>query len=237
MTNVTIDAPGGPMTAHLARPDSGERWPSVLVVHDALGMTTDLRRQADWLAEAGFLALAPDLYHRGGRLRCMFSTLRALSAGRGPVFDDLEAARSWLIEQPDCSGRVGIIGFCMGGNIALMLAGSGHFDASSVNYGDIDERRLPTLADACPIVASYGGRDRSLRDTPARLGRTLADHGVDHDIEVYPSAGHGFLNDHRGETPLWALVAGWYAHTGYDETAAACARRRILAFFDRHLTT
>ena len=121
---VTIDAPGGPMAAHLSRPDSGEQWPGVLVVHDALGMTADLRCQADWLAENGYLALAPDLYHRGGRLRCMFSTLRALAAGRGPVFDDLEAARSRLVAQPGCSGRVGIIGFCMGGNIALMLAGA-----------------------------------------------------------------------------------------------------------------
>lgn len=234
---VTIDVPGGPMAAHLARPRTGERWPGVLVVHDALGMTADLHRQADWLADSGFLALAPDLYHRGGRLRCMFSTLRALAAGHGPVFEDLEAARSRLAAQPGCSGRVGIIGFCMGGNVALMLAGSGRYDASSVNYGDIDQSRLPTLADACPIVASYGARDRSLRDTPARLERVLSDYDVEHDIEVYPTAGHGFLNDHRGETPVWALIAGWYAHTGYDETAAADARRRILAFFEQHLAT
>ena len=235
MTQVSMEVADGTLPLHLSRPDGAGPWPGVVVVHDALGMTGDLRRQADWLAGHGFLAVAPDLYHRGGRLRCMFSTLRALSAGHGPVFEDLEATRSWLAGQPDCSGRVGIIGFCMGGNVALMLACSGRYDSASVNYGDIASDHYPDLAGACPLVASYGGRDRSLRDTPARLERALTAHGVDHDIEVYPDAGHGFLNDHRGETPAWALVAGWYAHTGHHGTAAKAARERIIAFFERHL--
>lgn len=236
MTEVSIGVTDGALPAHLSRPHGEGPWPGVVVVHDALGMTADLRRQADWLAGRGFLAVAPDLYHRGGRLRCMFSTLRALTAGHGPVFEDLEATRSWLAGQPDSSGRIGVIGFCMGGNVALMLACSGRYDAAGVNYGDIATGRYPDLEGACPVVASYGGRDRSLRDTPARLERALTGHGVAHDIEVYPAAGHGFLNDHRGETPVWALVAGWYAHTGYDETAATAARRRIVEFFERHLS-
>lgn len=236
LTRVSVDAADGTIPTHLSRPPGDGPWPGVLVVHDALGMTADLRRQADWLATNGFLAVAPDLYHRGGRLRCMFSTLRALSSGHGPVFDDLEATRAWLADQPECTGRIGIVGYCMGGNVALALACSGRYDSAGVNYGDLAADRYAALAHACPVVASYGGRDRSLRETPARLERTLTDHGVAHDIAVYPTAGHGFLNDHRGETPLWALVAGWYANTGYDETAARDARSRIIAFFDRHLS-
>ena len=178
---------------------------------------------------------APDLYHRGGRLRCMVSTLRALTAGEGQAFDDLDATRSWLLDQPGCSGRIGVIGFCMGGNFALMLATTDAYDVAGVNYGDVGKDDYPRLTGSCPIVASYGGRDRSLRETPARLGRVLGDHGVDHDIEVYPDAGHGFMNDHRGEMPVWARVAGWYASTGYDPAAEGDARRRILAFFAAHL--
>jgi carboxymethylenebutenolidase len=232
-----LDAADTRIPVHQSRPSGDGPWPGVVVVHDALGMTSDLRAQADWLASHGFLAVAPDLYHRGGRLRCMFSTLRSLAAGHGQVFEDLEVTRSWLAVRPECTGRVGIIGFCMGGNLALMLACSGRYESASVNYGDISGDSYPDLAQACPVVGSYGGRDRSLRDTPARLERALEDHGVDHDIVVYPNAGHGFLNDHRGETPLWALVAGWYANTGYDEAAADAARKRIVAFFDEHLAS
>lgn len=198
-------------------------------------MTTDLRNQADWLAKNGYFAVAPDLYHWGGRLRCLIPTMRAMAAGTGRSFEDLEAARTWLCGSSDCTGRVGVIGFCMGGGYALMLASTGAYQASSVNYGMIDNAET-VLANACPIVASYGAKDRSLRSAPEVLERLLTGHGVEHDIKTYPEAGHGFLNDHApGETPIWAAVAGKFANTGYHEPSAIDARQRIITFFDQHL--
>ena len=95
---------------------------------------------------------------------------------------------------------------------------------------------MAVLAGACPIIASYGARDRSLAKAPTQLGQILAANQVTHDIRVYPGAGHGFLNDHApGETPLWALVAGKFAHTGYHQPSAADARQRIVTFFNAHL--
>jgi dienelactone hydrolase len=68
----------------------------VVVIHDALGITTDLRWQADGLAGAGYLVLAPDLYYWGPRMRCLFATIRAAARRQGRTFDDLEAAAAGL---------------------------------------------------------------------------------------------------------------------------------------------
>ena len=236
MTEVTIDLPDGDLPAYLATPTSDPPWPSVVVIHDALGMTTDLRGQADWLAEAGYLALAPNLYHRGSRMRCLFATIRDAASGQGPTFNDLETARCWLVDRDDTTEAIGVIGFCMGGGLALLLATRPGYQASSVNYGSLPRDSADLLANACPVVASYGTKDRSLRTAPAQLEQLLTAHHISHDIKVYPDAGHGFLNNHApGETPAWALITGRLAHTGYHEPSATDARLRILTFFDGHL--
>lgn len=235
MPAVGIDTPKGTMDAWLARPDADEPRPGVLVVHDALGMTADLRRQAEWLADAGFVTLAPDLYHWGGRLRCVVGTVRDIARGRGRAFDDLALARDWLADRPYCTGRIGVIGYCLGGGFALLLATMGDYDAASVNYGAL-LGDAEDMAESCPLVGSYGGRDRSMDDTPQELERVLTAHGVPHDIEVYPDAGHGFLNDHDpDDMPAWVRIPGRYANTAFHEPSAIDARRRIEAFLHAHL--
>lgn len=236
MTEERIGTETADIPVYLAVPGDEAPWPGVVVVHDALGMTGDLRRQADWLAGEGYLAVAPDLYSRGGRVRCMFQTVRAAARGEGDAFDDLDATRRWLAARDDCTGRIGVIGYCMGGGYALLLAAGWGYDAASVNYGGLPGHADTYLAEACPVVASYGARDPTLRRAPAQLERILSAHGIDHDVKVYPGAGHGFLNDHpRSETPWWALVTGALARTGYHEPSARDARDRIVAFFAEHL--
>jgi len=91
------------------------------------------------------------------------------------------------------------------------------------------------LTGACPIVGSFGARDPLFRKAPERLERAMTRHGVDHDIEVYPQAGHAFINDHRDDLPARVRSLDGITRMAYHEPSARDARRRIIAFFDAHL--
>ena len=235
-----IDTGRGLMPAYAAVPDTPPPWPGVVVIHDFTGMSEDLRSHADWLSSEGFLAIAPDLYYWGSRLRCLRTIMRELGVRHGRTFDDIAAARRWLRDHDGCSGPVGVVGFCMGGGYAIALAEGHGFDASSVNYGGCPSDARDWLPRACPVVGSFGAQDWS--PLGARAGRRLDDllteFDVPHDVKVYPGVRHGFMNDHAPQDQtLFLRFLSRVSGMRYDEAATSDARRRIVAFFDEHLRT
>ncbi len=202
------------------------------MIQDALGLSDDIRLQADLLAAAGYLAIAPDLYSGRG-VRCVLATLQASRSGRGAAYEDIDAARRWLGAREDCSGRIGVIGFCMGGGFALLSAPQYEFAAASVNYGEVPRDAVQRLRGACPIVASYGRRDPSLRGRARRLEQALSELDVPHDVKEYEDAGHSFMNRINAGPVLGTVVH--LTHFDYNHAAAEDAWRRILSFFDEHL--
>jgi carboxymethylenebutenolidase len=229
MATIQFDTPAGPIDALLSAPDGRSPWPGVVVIHDAFGYGPDKESINDLIAEAGYLALTPNLYARGGRARCVPRVFRELLTQRGRALDDILAARDHLLSMTECSGQVGIAGFCMGGRFALVMAPKG-FAASAPFYGTPLPRHLSEVLDgACPIVASFGGRDPAGIGAPKQLRRVVEHKNIPHDIKTYPHAGHSFANKLPAQ-PL-ARVVGF----GYDETATADAWARVFAFFREHL--
>jgi carboxymethylenebutenolidase len=208
-----------------------------VLVHEAYGINDVMRRQVARVAEAGYLALMPDLFAQGGARKCLTATYRALRAREGRAFVDIESARTLLAARVDSTGTTGVLGFCMGGGFALAAASGHGFDAASANYGMLPNDLDEAFEHACPIVGSYGGRDKWLKGTVDKLEPVLTRHGIPHDLKEYPTAGHSFLNDADTGPAAVRLLTSRILGAGPDPVAAADAWTRIEAFFGEHLAT
>lgn len=226
---------GGHLPGFLARPEDaadGSPHPALLMIYEAFGMNPGMRGIARQLAAEGYTVLIPDLFARGRvRALCVASTMTTMLTGRGAAMGECESARRWLAGQPTVDAdRIGTIGFCMGGGFALLLADTGLYKVSAPFYG---RARLP-LERACPVVASFGGRDRGIPSGyPDALAADLAARGVPHDVKTYPDAGHSFMT--RGEGATAKVLPHLPIHAEFHEPSATDAMARVLAFFREHL--
>lgn len=220
---VEIDRPSEPpLRGFLAAPRVPGRAPAVIVIHEIFGLTDDIRGIARRFADEGYVAVAVDLFSGGNRAACMLRVIGGMLSRRidsAPV-RDLQAAVHWLKQRADVdAARIGVIGFCMGGGYALLLAcADDDVRVASVFYG-MNPRPLSVVAEACPIVGSYPEKDFT-RKAAVALEAALADFGVPHDIKVYPATRHGFFNAGRKV---------------FAPDAAADAWARTLGFFGVHL--
>lgn len=237
MTTITISTPDSSVSTYVATPAGTGPWAGVCVIHDALGMSNDLRQQADWLASEGYLVAAPDLFDGRTFLGCLRTMMQNFSRREGVFFDRMEAVRQWLSQHEQCTGKVGLIGFCLGGGFALLLAPTGGYSVASVNYGNLPSDAEDFLQTACPIVASYGALDRGLKGSAARLETILTSAHIDHDVKEYPNTDHAFMNDHSADkVPFLIHVISYVVGGGgYSPESTLDSRQRITAFFEKHL--
>jgi carboxymethylenebutenolidase len=237
VTDMSFAVQDRTIPGYLAVPpaDGGQTqpWPGVVVIHEIFGVNDDIKEKAREFAAHGYLAIAPDLYEGKSWPGCVRSAFKQLRAGTGPAFDIIDGARELLAEREDCTGKVGVIGFCLGGGFALMCAPGHGFGAVAVNYGDVPKDAEDVLAGSCPIVGSFGGRDQMGTKPPERLERALAVLEVRHDVKVYPNSGHRFLTQAAGAGAVFAKLT----RMSYNPDDAADAWRRIYAFFAETLST
>lgn len=232
MADASIETPRGSLRAHVAVPSGSVPVPGVVVLHEMFGLTPEMRAHADRLAGAGYLAAAPDLYSWGNTARCIASTMLAMQRGTGRALEDIEATRAFVAGHERCTGTVGVVGFCMGGGLALVSAPRGGFAAAAPNYGMVPRHAESALEGICPVVASYGADDWMVRGHPERLERALDTLGVPHEVKVYPGATHGFMNRHPGTV---GQLSERLLRLRFDPDQAEDAWSRILGFFAEHL--
>ncbi|MDQ1373182.1 MAG: carboxymethylenebutenolidase [Actinomycetota bacterium] len=231
-TDLSLPLPNGrSLTAAVAVPDGPGPHPGVLVLHEAFGLNGDIRRITSRFADEGYVALAPDLYSGGNRLRCLSALL--LGPHQKESLALVEVARLALAGRADVDERrIAVIGFCMGGGFALAFGARGGVRAASVNYGAVDKDR-EKYADVCPVVAGYGAKDKMFTKQAVRLEEHLEALGVPHDVKIYENVGHSFMSYDNG--PAWMLKVPNPLHAGYSEPEAEDNWKRILAFFGEHV--
>jgi carboxymethylenebutenolidase len=218
---VDFPANGTTTTAYLSTPPGGS-GPGVLVLQEWWGLVGHIKAVCDRFAGEGFTALAPDLYHgktatepdEAGKL------FMALSIPQ--VEKDLRGATRYLREHASTS-RVGVVGFCMGGQLALFAATLDPTIAATVNFYGIhpnvapDYRRL-----SGPVLGLYAEKDAFVTPEAARaVDQAIRAAGKQSEIKIYPGVDHAFFNDERPEV--------------HDPVAADDAWRRTLTFLRTHL--
>ncbi len=226
---ITIQTSDGPMDAFVASPDDGRDGPALVVAQEAFGVNSHIKSICRRLAEAGYVALAPELFHRSGRsvdlpyddLSMVMPFMAALTNDGLTV--DLDAALDATRKLDGVDGRrVGVIGFCMGGFTAFLAACRADVKAAVAYYGGGIVRERPGIglkplldeADkiAAPILLIFGGRDQSIPDADvAAIRSRLESLRKPFEIVVYPEAGHGFFCDARAAYHQPSAKQAWPA--------------------------
>ena len=235
MTSESVTIPVGDlrMPAYVARP-AAERAPAVIVLQEIFGVNDDMRAVTDLIASAGYLAVAPALFHRTdpafeaghdeagfakGRAAREATTLESLIA-------DVEATATWLRAQPQLEGGIATWGFCFGGSVAFLSATLPSIAAAVSFYGGqiaAGPRFIDGFADKlrAPLFFAFGGKDQFITvDAIREIEQRLTALGKPFELHVYDDEDHGF-----------------FRHGPDGNAGSADVWPRVRAFLDEHLRT
>jgi len=208
--------------SYLALPEGAGPHPGVVVIHEASGLNDNIRDICRRFANQGYAALGVDLFEGRNRVVCMARMFIGGMAGNLDYYGvpALKAALGRLADHPEVdAGRIGAIGFCLGGSIVLTWACTeNRLKAIAPYYGAAPKPR-EAIRRLCPVVGSWPGKDFTTK-AAAILETELTAAGVPHDLKVYPGAKHAFFND---------------TLRSYHAAAAADSWQRVLAFFAENI--
>ena len=216
----------GTIKGHLAKPEGNGKFPAVIVIQEWWGLDAQTKSIADRFAQEGYLAFAPDLYHGELAQPGDGDIAMKLVQKYGPnAYLDLQSLFDALKAHPQCSGKIGSVGFCFGGRMSLTLSLSRPVDAVCTFYGGgmqtiFDPLRANLKA---PVLGLFGDADVSIpAGTVDEFNKLLDDVGVEHEVIMYPNSGHAFFRDSDPKV--------------YIPEASKDAWERVKKFFKKHLS-
>ena len=234
----TINFPLNAQTipGYLAQPDDAAKHPALVVIQEWWGLVPHIKEVAERLAREGFIALAPDLYH--GQVAAEPDDARklAMALDRTRAVNEILAAAAYL-KSLDATApkKIGIVGWCMGGGLALSTAAQGDpssFDSRSGSSGQaigavvafygrpLDANDTAKLR--APVLGLYAEHDHGIPvDAAHAFEAELQKHGIPHEVHVYPGVEHAFFNETRPHI--------------YNRAAAEDAWQKTLAWFRQYL--
>ncbi|GMU39770.1 MAG: putative carboxymethylenebutenolidase [Chloroflexota bacterium] len=216
MPDITIQHRGMSISGYLAEP--AEVKAGLIVIQEWWGLTPDIKEIADRYAKEGYLAFSPDLYHGQVANEPDEARKLAMSMEREVAAREIDAAIAWLKETRS-AGKVGCVGYCMGGGLSLAAAirPTSNVDAVHVYYGGGMPPAEQVATIRVPVAGSYGSADAGIPAEQVNMLRdTLTKAGVPNDITLYEGAQHSFFNDTRpafhpqAAADSWAKSLAWF---------------------------
>ncbi|NUB15157.1 dienelactone hydrolase family protein [Azospirillum brasilense] len=231
MTDISIPAgDGGSFSAYVAKPAGGGPAPGLVVIQEIFGVNQVMRDLCDGFAAQGWLAVCPDLFWRQepgvqitDKTQEEWNRAFALMNGmdQDKAVDDLKATLAWLRQNPDCTGKAGSVGYCLGGRLAYMMAARSDSDANVSYYGvGLDGLTGEAASITKPLLMHIAEKDQFVPAEAREKVLAAVKGNPNVTAHVYPGVDHAF-----------ARAGG--AH--FDAEAAELANGRTAAFFKQHL--
>ena len=233
-STLQLNTPDGKMETFESRPKEGGAHPAVVVLMEAFGLNGHIKNVTERIAREGYVAIAPDLYHREAERLVPYAELQKAVGIMNrlqddKVMSDVGAVIAHLKAQNYVkAGSIGVTGFCMGGRFTYLTAAHHNKDvkAAVAFYGGGIPMGNPSPLSrtgeiGCPIYLFFGGKDPLIpADHVAQINKALTDHHKTFMMKLYPDATHGFFCDER---------------QSYHPDAAKDAWEKTKSFFAQHL--